>query len=312
MRDFRAWLKRQRIGVLMGGLSAERDISLKTGRAILASLKRQGFPAKGIDAKRNLPDALRHEGVNFAFLALHGPGGEDGVVQGLLEWMGIPYTGSGVLASALAMDRAASKRLFFSAGLRTSAWRELTNADPAYVLKQANGLGFPLVVKPVHQGSAIGISIVQGPGDLSVAAKKAFKLDAEILLEKFIKGTEITVGILGDKPLPIIEIVPASRTFYDFHAKYAAGGSRHIIPARISPVAAKASETLAVAAAGCLGTRGACRVDLIVDEKEEPYLLEVNTIPGMTETSLLPDAARAAGLDFDALVLSIAESAVGF
>ncbi len=303
----RGWLSRQRIGVLMGGRSAEREISLKTGRAILKSLKRQGFQAVAVDADKNLPQRLRQLKIQVAYIALHGLGGEDGTVQGLLETMGIPYTGSGVLASAVAIDKIASKRFFEGAGLNTARWFALKAADSPQAAAKARALGYPLVVKPARQGSALGISIVKKPADLAVALKQAFRLDTDVLVEKFIKGPEITVGILGPQTLPIIEIVPANRPFYDFHAKYQPGGSRHLLPARISPRAAARARELSLAACALLQTRAVARVDLIVDRGDQPMLLEVNTIPGMTETSLLPDAAAALGIDFDRLVLKIAE-----
>jgi D-alanine-D-alanine ligase len=306
--DIRRWLARRRIGVLMGGLSAERAISLKTGRAIYQSLKRQGFDARAIDAQRELPQELQRQKIQAAYIALHGPGGEDGTVQGLLEWMRIPYTGSGVFASAVAMDKIASKRLFKAAGLATPSWAALDRKpELRFAADQARRVGYPLVVKPASQGSALGISIVRRPSELPAALNKAFRLGSEVLLEKFVKGPEITVGILGPQALPIIEIVPTHRSFYDFHAKYAPGGSRHLLPARISARAAQRAENLAQAACRLLQTRAVARVDLMVGPGDTPTLLEVNTIPGMTETSLLPDAAAAIGIDFDALVLKIAE-----
>lgn len=303
----RGWLSRQRIGVLMGGASAEREISLKTGDAILKSLLRQGFRAVAISADRNLPQRLREKKIQVAYLALHGPGGEDGTVQGLLETMGIPYTGSGVLASAMAIDKIASKRLFESAGLPTARWFALKISEKNKAASQARALGYPVVVKPARQGSALGISIVKKPSALANALQKAFRLDSHVLVEKFIKGPEITVGILGPQALPIIEIVPNARSFYDFHAKYQPGGSKHLLPARISSQAARRAREISLAACDLLQTRAVARVDLIVGAGDKPMLLEVNTIPGMTETSLLPDAAAALNINFDQLVMKIAE-----
>ena len=306
MKDFRRWFRSRRIGVLMGGTSAERSISLKTGQAILQSLQRQGFRALAIDAARPLPEALKKNKIDFAYLALHGTGGEDGCVQGLLEWLKIPYTGSGVFASAAAMDKKASKSLFDAAKLPTAPW---------YALNKPGGmgsrLGYPVVVKPASQGSAVGVSIVKKAKDWPAALKDAFRYDTTVIIEKFLQGPEVTVGILGLQALPIIEILPQHhRPFYDFHAKYAPGGSRHILPARISAAQARRVTELAQAACQILGIRAVARVDFIVDRRLGPCLLEVNTIPGMTNTSLLPDAARAAGIDFDMLVLKIAEYSV--
>ena len=324
VNDFKHWLSRRRIGVLLGGTSAEREISLKTGRAIYLSLKRQGLHATSIDAAIALPETLKKNKIDFAYIALHGTGGEDGRVQGLLEWLKIPYTGSGVLASALAMDKVASKRLFESAKLPTAAWyslhkpRLLSSEEMRQVHPDSCRGGMecrlplPVVVKPASQGSAVGISIVKRAKDWPQALMTAFRYDDYVLVEKFLKGTEITVGVLGNQVLPVIEILPQHhRPFYDFHAKYSRGGSRHILPARISSHAAARAKALALSACRILGTRGAARVDFIIDRRRGPCLLEVNTIPGMTETSLLPEAARAAGMDFDALVLKIAELSVG-
>jgi D-alanine-D-alanine ligase len=303
----RGWLRHQRVGVLMGGESAERDISLKSGRAILGALKRLGIKAIAIDPGPDLPIQLRHEKIQVAYLALHGPGGEDGSVQGLLETMGIPYTGTGVLGSALAMDKIVSKRVFESYQLATPRWAAIQRGENARAAREARRIGFPVVVKPARQGSALGVSIVQRPADVAAALKKAFRLDEDVLIEQFIKGPEITVGILGSQLLPIIEIVPTDRSFYDFHAKYAPGGSRHLLPARITALAAKKAKQLSFAACKALSIRAVARVDLIVGPHDSPHLLEVNTIPGMTETSLLPDAAAAVGISFDNLVMKIAE-----
>lgn len=311
MKDILRWLKSRRVAVLLGGPSAERKISLKTGAAILASLRRQGIPALPIDASANLPDLLHKKRINFAYIALHGPGGEDGLVQGLLEWMKIPYTGSRVLASAQAMDKVISKHLFDSAKLPSSPWFELRVEDANEGLARARKLGWPLVVKPATQGSAVGVSIVRSSAEWKKALTVGFRYDRSLVVEKYLAGVEITIGVLGDQPLPVIEIVPAGRSFYDFHAKYAPGGSRHILPARIPESTAKRATQLALAACRLLRTRAAARADLIIDRGRGPMLLEVNTIPGMTETSLLPEAARAAGYSFDALVLKIAELSLG-
>jgi D-alanine-D-alanine ligase len=302
VKGFKGWFRKRRIAVILGGNSAEREISLKTGRAILASLKRQKFNVVAIDAARSLPRALQKRKINYAYIALHGTGGEDGQVQGLLEWLEIPYTGSGVLASALAMDKAASKQVFKSAGLPMARGVVLSR------LEKKPPIRLPLVVKPVSQGSAVGVSLVKRASEWLAAQRLARRYGTPIMVEEYLCGCEVTVGVLGKRALPVIEILPQhDRAFYDFHAKYAPGGSRHILPARISPNVARQCQTLALQACRALGTRGASRVDFIVDERRGPCLLEVNTIPGMTETSLLPEAARAAGIDFDALVVAIAE-----
>ncbi len=295
-------LKNEKIGVLMGGRSAERSISIKTGQAILASLKRQGFAAVAIDPHQDLPKQLRSQKIDFAYIALHGPGGEDGKVQGLLDWMQIPYTGSGVLASAVAMDKAVCKSVLQKAGLPVAKGVVLTKKDTL------PRLSFPVVVKPVSQGSAVGVSLVRSPKDLKPALQAAFRYDERVLVEHFLSGPEVTVGVLGDEALPVIEIVPAAeRPFYDFQAKYAPGGSLHILPARLTSSVAAKIQRLALDACHAIGVRAVARVDGIVDRRLGPVILEINTIPGMTETSLLPEAAQAVGLSFDALVLKIAE-----
>jgi len=284
----------------MGGTSAERSISLKTGRAILDSLKRQGCRAVAIDPKTDLPQQLRSHNINFAYIALHGPGGEDGVVQGLLEWMKIPYTGCGVLASAVAMDKALCKNVLKAAGLPV--------AKGVLLQKPEGKAFFPCVVKPNSQGSAVGVSIVRYRREWKPALKKAFRYGNTVLVEQFLDGPEVTVGVLGAQALPVIEIVPAKdRPFYDFKAKYSPGGSRHILPARLSAAITRKVQALAIAACRAIGARAVARVDFIVDKRRGPVILEMNTVPGMTETSLLPEAARAAGIDFDALVRAIAE-----
>jgi D-alanine-D-alanine ligase len=296
-------LKNKKIGVLFGGMSAERDISVLTGKAVLKALENQGLNAVGIDAGKDLAESIKKEKINFAYIALHGPLGEDGTVQGLLEVMRIPYSGCRVLSSAIAMNKVFSKRIFDSLNLPTPGWR-LFNKKETLTEREIGKL--PVVIKPSGQGSAIGVSLVKKRGELKKAVKEAFKYGDEIICEDYIEGTEITVGILGQEALPVIEIVPENK-FYDFESKYKAGHSKHIIPPRISRKAVIKSRKLALEAFNALGCRAVSRVDLIVDKKERPWILEVNTIPGMTETSLLPDAARAGGIGFEELVLKILE-----
>jgi D-alanine-D-alanine ligase len=258
-----------------------------------------GFNAVGIDAGSDLPQKLKSKKIDFVYNALHGPWGEDGTVQGMLEIMNIPYSGCRVLASALAIDKEYSKRVFQSCGIPT----------PGFVIAEKGGAlpvipGFPVVVKPAAQGSAIGVSIAENKKELAAALKEAFKFGNKTLIEQYIKGTEITVGVLGDKALPAVEIVPANK-FYDFDAKYTKGKSKHIIPPRLPSIVIKSAEKASLKAFKALGCRAVSRIDIIVDKRGKPWVLEANTIPGMTETSLLPDEARAAGMDFGALVLEI-------
>lgn len=284
----------KKIGVLMGGLSDEREISLKTGAAILNTLKESGFRAVGIDAGRDLPAKLVKEKIGIAFLALHGRYGEDGCVQGLLEVMGIPYTGSGVQASSIAMDKLASKKFFKFHGVRTPAF---VNADDEKAVKK---LKMPVVVKPATQGSAIGVTIVREKAKLNGAIRKARSFGGPVIIEEFIEGRELTVAILNKKALPIIEIRP-KRAFYDYKAKYTKGVTDFIVPARIPAGIEKKVSKAALAAYFALGCSGGARVDVML-RNSTPFVLEVNTIPGMTELSLFPRAAAAVGLDYKKVV----------
>lgn len=297
-------LKGKKIAVLMGGWSAEREISLLTGKAVLQALKEEKLNAIGIDVDKNIVENLKKYKIDFVFLALHGPIGEDGRIQGLLEILDMPYTGSGPLASALAMNKIYAKRIFSQAGIPTPFWATIDRLQITDYRLQ--GLKYPVVVKPAAQGSAIGVSVVRKKEEISSAIKKAKKLDKEVLIEEYIPGKEVTVGILGEKTLPIIEIVPKSK-FYDYQAKYALGGSEHLIPARLEKKVAKKTAQVALQAHRVLGCRAYSRVDLRVDRRGKPWVLEINTIPGMTKVSLLPDAARAVGISFNELVLKIIE-----
>ncbi len=292
----------KRIGVLMGGDSAEREISLKTGEAVLASLRRMGCSAKAIDVGPEVVETVHREKIDLAFIALHGPKGEDGTVQAILEFLGVPYTGSGVLASALGMNKLMSRRLFEASGLSVPRYRAVTRGKD--LTRLAEEFGLPVVVKPNSQGSSVGVGIVDQPSNLASAMENAWRYDSEILIEEYIKGMEVHVGILGDEALGGIEVV-SDTTFYDFEAKYTPGRSRHILPARLQEAVYSRTLAAGLKAHQVLGCRGYSRVDLIVDDKGTPFVLEVNTLPGMTQTSLLPEIARGAGLDFDALIQRI-------
>lgn len=300
-------MKTKKIGVLFGGLSAERDVSLKSGSAVHQALVAQGYNAVAIDVGRDLPEVLKREGIEAAFIALHGRYGEDGCVQGLLELLQIPYSGSGVLASALAMHKLYSKQAFAAGGILTAAFRCFRRGDPVKLSELPFGL--PLVVKPVQEGSSVGISIVKEECALEDALEVAFRYDDEILIEQYIKGQEVQVGILDDAPIGAIEIVPKNE-FYDFEAKYTDGMAEHIFPARLDPALYKKAQQVGLAAHRALGCRGYSRVDLLVTPAGDCYVLEVNTLPGMTALSLLPEiAAKGAGLTFEELVARIIESA---
>jgi D-alanine-D-alanine ligase len=286
------------VAVLAGGDSAEREISLRTGEQVMAALPVERYDAFLVDALalRHIDggEALWDARPDVVFIALHGPHGEDGSVQGLLDVMGIPYTGSGVLASALAMDKSMCKRVLRCEGIPTPWYQSVTT-----VPEDATGFPMPLVVKPNAQGSSFGMTIVRTLDALPAAVELALGYDTACLLEEFVEGTEITVSVLGNgcpRALPVLEIVPKGE-FYDFDSKYQTGGSRHIVPARISAAAEGKAADYAVACHRALGCRGMSRTDMIVTG-DGVTVLEVNTIPGMTATSLLPDAARAAGMAF--------------
>ncbi len=299
-------LKKRKIGVLMGGLSAEREVSLKSGAAVHQALLTRGYDAVAIDVGRDVAQVLAREAVEVAFICLHGRLGEDGAVQGLLEVMGIPYTGSGVMASALAMNKIFAKTVFAANGLTVAPYRVLRRGetlDPA-------SLPFPLpvVVKPSQEGSSVGVSIVRAEAEFGAALAEAFRYDEEILVERFVKGREIQVGILSDRAMGAIEIVP-KKEFYDFEAKYTAGMAQHILPAPLPATLYDEVLREGERAHAALGCCGYSRVDFLVTEAGECFLLEVNTLPGMTALSLLPEIAGGAGIGFEELVERIALSA---
>jgi D-alanine-D-alanine ligase len=295
-----------KVAVMLGGTSAERPVSLNSGAAVLAALTRQGVDAHAFDpANRNLGDLISGE-FDRVFIALHGRYGEDGCMQGALELLDLPYTGSGVVASALAMDKWRTKLLWRAAGLPTADWAILDAASDFAAVEQK--LGLPIFVKPAREGSSIGMSKVTAPGTLKAAYETAVEHDALVLAEKFIDGAEFTVGILGDTALPLIRLEPAKdKAFYDFEAKYLRNDTQYHCPAGLPDAQEAALRQLALDAFRLVDGRGWGRVDLMLDSLGNPYLLEVNTSPGMTDHSLVPMAARVAGLDFDTLCLKILE-----
>lgn len=294
-----------KVAVLMGGKSAEREVSLSTGRMILAALDSGKYDTSSIDAARFGTEDLSDPKPDVVLIALHGKYGEDGTVQGMLELLDIPYVGSGVLASALAMDKIMTRKVFEYEGIpipRGIAVRRPFDADS--LAKQVEReIGYPAVVKPNRQGSTIGLSISKSPAELSSAVELAFEHDTDVLVEEFVEGTEITVAVLGNdalEALPVIEIVPASG-FYDYYSKYTPGATEEIVPARISEKQYKRAQEIGIACHKALGCRGMSRTDMII-RGEEVIVLELNTIPGMTPTSLLPTAAKAAGIEFPQLL----------
>ena len=300
--SLREQFRGKKIGVLMGGLSSEREISRRTGAAILKALQDKGYTAVPIDVDRDVVDTLRSAALEAAFIALHGMLGEDGVIQGLLEILQIPYTGSGVLASALAMNKVAAKKIFLYHGLPTPGFQSLCVAPGCEgdVLPDIT-ISFPMIVKPSEEGSTIGVSIVRTREELLPALETAAGFGSELLIEAFITGREVTVGMLNDRPLPLIEIIPR-RGFYDYQAKYQKGETEYVFPDWPGDRREQEIQSLALQAFQSLGCSGAARVDFMVDRDGSPLILEVNTVPGMTETSLLPKAARRAGIEFPELV----------
>ncbi len=296
-----------RVAVLMGGTSAERDISLKSGSAILAALERSGVDAQAVDPHSGLFTQLRAGGFDRAFIALHGRGGEDGVIQGALEWLGLPYTGSGVLGSALGMDKLRTKQIWLQMGIPTSPHAVVTSGEA--LAEFGRKAGYPLAVKPAHEGSSIGMTRLESAELATAAYEAAADLDDVVFAERWITGTEYTASILGDAVLPLIRL-ETPRTFYDFEAKYQADSTCYHCPAGLpldleNRIAVLCRQAFAVVGAGGWG-----RVDLMVDADGQPWLLEVNTVPGMTDHSLVPMAARQAGIEFDELVLRILDTSL--
>jgi len=295
-----------KVAVLLGGKSAERAVSLKSGALVLAALRERGIDAHPFDPAERGLDALIGERFSRAFIVLHGRFGEDGTVQGALEFLGLPYTGSGVLASALAMDKLRTKLLWQASGLPTPAWEVLrAGSDFASV---AARLGLPLMVKPVNEGSSLGMTKARAAAQLDEAYALAVNYDRAVIAERFVEGIELTCGILGGEALPLIRL-ETPREFYDYEAKYSADDTRYILPSGLPQARERDLQTLCLQAFHALGCRGWGRVDLMLDGDGDPQLLEVNTAPGMTDHSLVPMAARAVGLAYPDLCQRILELA---
>jgi D-alanine-D-alanine ligase len=303
-------MKKRRVGVLMGGLSAEREVSLRTGDGVASALESRGHDVERVvwDGERGLDEMLRAADVDVVFLALHGRGGEDGCVQGLLELMGIPYTGSGVLASALAMDKLKAKEMFRLHNVPTPAYYVATREDLDALEEVHGSFGFPAIVKPRREGSSVGLAKANNLAELADSIERALSFDDHALVERFVSATEVHVGILDGRVLGAIEVVPREG-LYDYRAKYTAGMTEYVSPPRLPSTRLLGVMNLADRAARALSCTGACRVDLLVTEGENEYVLEVNTLPGMTPTSLLPKIAAAAGMEYPALCEAILEGA---
>jgi len=319
-------LREKKIGVLLGGTSAEREVSLKSGTAVYNSLRSLEYNVVAIDAGEDLCTVLKKQKIDVAFIALHGGHGENGAVQGMLEIMGVPYTGSGVLASALAMDKEASKKVFLYHNVPTPPFKIVMRDALSVMSKKtfspqpplAKGgtvssrithhalpdFKMPWVIKPATEGSSVGVEIVRDNAGLKGALKRAFAYGEKVIAEKYIKGKEVQIGILNNRVLGGVEVRP-SLEFYNYEAKYTAGLTEYIFPPRLLKKVYERAKETALAAHKALGCSGATRVDLIINSEGDPFVLEVNTIPGMTETSLLPKIAKNAGLGFGELLTRI-------
>jgi len=295
--------------VLMGGTSEEREVSMRSGNAVYDALKSAGYAVERLILDQNNLNQIEIIKPDVVFIALHGKFGEDGTIQGYLELIGIPYTGSGVTTSAICMDKVISKKLFAYEQIPTADFTVLSKSEYLKEREQIENkllqmIGLPVVVKPATQGSSIGTVIVKNQMDLIPALEQAFAYDREILIEKFIEGTEVTVAVLGNnspRVLPVIEIT-SENEFYDYQSKYTQGMCHHIIPARIDDNLTRQIEAICLRTYQVMGCRGVARIDIMIDKAGNTYVLEVNTIPGMTEMSLVPDAAKAAGISFEQLV----------
>ena len=294
-----------KVAVLMGGLSAERDISLLTGKAVLDALLEKGIDAEAIDADKDVIEKLSQGNYQRVFIALHGRGGEDGTIQGVLETLSLPYTGSKVLGSALSMDKLRCKQLWQSEALPTPAWKVLAKESD---LKTLADLQLPVMMKPAHEGSSIGMSKVTDTANILAAWQQAKEYDDSVIAEEFIEGAEYTVAILDGKALPVIKL-ETDNDFYDFDAKYQSEQTRYLCPCGLSEAEEQHIQALALKAFNVAGASGWGRVDLMMDAEGKAWLIEVNTVPGMTSHSLVPMAARAAGIEFPELVVKILATA---
>ena len=292
--------KIKKIGVLLGGFSSEREISIRSGTNVYNALLKLGYEVIKIDPRQ---DQIPTD-IEFAFIALHGRGGEDGSIQGVLEWLKIPYSGSGICASALACNKVLTKKVLIYHNLPTASFVELNNSKDLDQVKE-----FPQIIKPTLEGSSIGVSIIENRNQLIKAYNQLKKDYSQIFIEKYIKGRELTVSILGDEIFPILELVPKKR-FYDFEAKYTKGLTEFILPAPLTKRIENNIKKIALEAYKVTGCRGAVRVDVILGENDTPYILELNTIPGMTDTSDLPAQAKAAGISFPDLVQRIIDASL--
>jgi D-alanine-D-alanine ligase len=293
----------------MGGRSSEREISIATGQGVVRALATLGYDARSLDFDDRFIDALRELQADVVFNALHGPGGEDGCIQGILDWMGVPYTGSDLLSCALAMDKHLTKKLLSAEGLPTPAW-DVFSLDGGALPLLPGSLDLPLVVKPRGEGSSTGVSIVRTHEQWTHAMIQMSERTPSVVVEEYVEGREFSCGVLGDQALPVIEIVPTAE-FYTFDAKYAPGGSRHFVPAPIDAVLTSRLQALALSVHQLVGLRDYSRTDFIVSKEGRPYVLETNALPGLTPTSLVPEECAAIGISYEALIDRLVQCALG-
>lgn len=293
--------RKAKIAVVMGGSSAEREVSIQSGTGVMRALASLGYEAQSLDYDARFIDNIRDIAPDVVFNALHGPGGEDGQAQAILEFLRIPYTGSGVEASAISMDKHLTKKLLAAEGLPTAAW-DLFDLSGGTLPLLPGSLDLPLVIKPRFEGSSSGVIVVKTHEQWTNAMIAAAKTYSQIMAEEYIAGKEFTCGVLGEEALPVVEIIPNADEFYTYDAKYAQGGSTHIVPAKIDEDLAARLQMLALSVHRLLGMRDYSRTDFIVTKEGRPYVLELNSLPGLTPTSLLPDACAAIGISYEALV----------
>jgi D-alanine-D-alanine ligase len=298
-----------RIVVVMGGPSSEREVSLATGNGVMRALERLGYEVRSVDFDARFVDALREFAPDLVFNALHGPGGEDGTVQGILEWMALPYTGSDVRGCALSMDKHLTKKLLSAEGLPTPAW-DTFDFEGGTLPLLPGSLNLPLVVKPRNEGSSTGVRIVHTHEEWSRAMIELSESRSSILAEEFIAGREFSCGVLFEQALPVVEILPQGHEFYTFDAKYAPGGSHHEVPAHIDSDLSQRLQMLALSAHRLIGLRDYSRTDIIVTREGRPYILEINALPGLTPTSLLPEECAAGGVAYDELIERLVRAAL--
>jgi D-alanine-D-alanine ligase len=300
---------REKIVVVMGGPSSEREVSIATGNGVMRALERLGYDARSIDFDERFVDSLRELQPEVVFNALHGPGGEDGTIQGILEWLRLPYTGSDVRACALSMDKHLTKKLLSAEGLPTPSW-DTFDFEGGTLPLLPGSLNVPLVVKPRNEGSSAGVRIVRTHEEWSQAMIELSERRTGVIAEEFIEGREFSCGVLFEQALPVIEILPQGHQFYTFEAKYAAGGSRHEVPAHIDEDLAHRLQMLALSTHRLIGLRDYSRTDIIVTREGRPYILETNALPGLTPTSLLPEECAATGVPYDTLIERLVRAAL--